>query len=82
MNRLHGLHRLAMLSAFMALFTTGCCHNLQEPLVKAMEDTVVAIEADVEAGIYKPDVHSKRTIKRLKDATTDARAVLDSDTEE
>ncbi len=25
MNRLHGLHWLAALSVFMALFTTGCC---------------------------------------------------------
>ena len=77
MNR---LCRLAMVSAVLAL--SGCCHNLQEPLVSSMEAVMIAIEADVEAGVYKPDVHSKRTIKRLKDATTDARAVLDSDTEE
>ena len=25
MNRLYGLHSLAMLSIFMALFTAGCC---------------------------------------------------------
>ena len=81
MIRLHGLHRLAMLSAFMALFTTGCCHDLQEPFVRSMETTMVAIEFDVTAGIYKPDAMALRTLDRAKRAIADARAVVDSDKE-
>ncbi|KKM69260.1 hypothetical protein LCGC14_1452550 [marine sediment metagenome] len=75
MNRLHGLHRLAMLSAFMALFTLslgGCAHNLQRSYVEAMEDTRMAVEADVQAGLYKPDARSDKTLKAWKDANEDA----------
>lgn len=75
MNRLHGLHRLAMLSAFMALFTLslgGCAHNLQRSYVEAMEDTRMAIEADVVEGLYRPDARSAKTLKKWKEANQDA----------
>lgn len=76
MNRLNGLHRLAMLSAFMALFTVGCSHNLQRPYVEAMEDTRMAIEADVQHGLYKPDARSAKTLKDWKDANEEAYKAL------
>lgn len=41
MRRLHGLHRLAMLSAFMALFTAGC-YSAPPEAVKHATDQVSA----------------------------------------
>ena len=41
MRRLHGLHRLAMLSAFMALFTVGC-YSAPPEAIKHAADQVSA----------------------------------------
>ena len=76
MNRLNGLHRLAMLSVFMALFITGCTTNLQRPYVDAMEATRLAVQADVEAGHYVLDRHSTKTLNEWKSANVDAAAAL------
>ena len=42
MNRLHGLHRLAMLSAFMALFTIslGGCYTAPPEGLDLIEDSI------------------------------------------
>ena len=83
MNRLFGLHRLAMLSVFFALFTLpGCCHNLQRPFVESMDETVKSIEKDIEHGLYKPDALSVETLTKAKKAVEDAKAVLASDGDE
>ena len=76
MNRLHGLNKLAMISAFLALFTIGCTHNLQRPYVESMEATRKAIVADVDAGLYKPDARSDATLAEWKAANVDAFKLL------
>ncbi len=63
-------------TAALALALSGCCHNLQGSFVQAMDDTMVAIEADVEAGLYKPDAASAETLLKAKTAIKDAKDVL------
>ena len=66
------------LFVFVMLSVTGCCHNLQESYVDSMEATYKAVQADVKAGLYKPDATSQQTLKSWKQANDDARKVLES----
>jgi hypothetical protein len=61
---------------------TGCCGSgLQKEYVGAMEATRRAVEADVDAGLYKPDARSRATLDRWKAANDDAAAALLADQE-
>lgn len=61
----------------MVLFIAGCASGLQESYVDAMETTYEAVQADVDAGLYKPDEHSKRTLEGWKKANESARKALE-----
>ena len=69
--------RTALACALIAT-ATGCQHNLQRPYVEAMEQTRVAIEGDVTAGLYKPDKYGRATLDKWATANTDAAAALDA----
>ena len=71
------LAKLALLTAALAL--PGCCTDLQRSYVDSMESTRKAIEADVTAGLYKPDATSRETLDRWKKANADADAALKVD---
>lgn len=75
------MKHLFQLSIITALLFTGCTHNLQEPLVEAVEATVDAIDLDIREGRYSPDPLASVTITRLRDAGKTARRVLDEDRE-
>jgi hypothetical protein len=68
-----------LIAALALLLATGCTHNLQRPYVEAMEATRVAVEADVEAGLYKPDERSRKTLADWKAANLDAFTVLETE---
>lgn len=63
----------------VVMLLSGCVHNLQRPFVEASKAFYEAVEADVEAGLYKPDKHSKATLDAYKQALKDADKVLESD---
>ena len=63
--------KLALLSVALAI-PTGCRHNLQRSYVESMEATRLAIEADVEEGLYKPDARSAKTLADWKEANEEA----------
>lgn len=60
----------------LALAATGCTSNLQRSYVDAMIRTKKAVDADVKAGLYKPDANSQRTLDAWAKANADAEAAL------
>jgi len=71
MTHLKTFARLALLSVALAI-PTGCAHNLQRSYVESMEATRKAVQADVKAGLYKPDARSAQTLADWKRANEDA----------
>ena len=63
--------------AFLCLLAAGCCTDLQASYVRAMEATRKAVEADVTAGLYKPDAASRRTLDGWKDSNAKAESALE-----
>ena len=65
-----------LILAALVVSLTGCCTDLQESYVSAMESTYSAVQADVKAGLYKPDAASTKTLDGWLKANTDARKAL------
>ena len=71
------LTTLAMSLCVMALpIAQGCSTNLQRRYVQSMEDTRIAVEADVTAGLYKPDALARKTLDGWERNNADAKAVM------
>ena len=64
MTRLHGLHRLAMLSAFMALFTG--CGSLHEDYVASDRETYIYAQPKLEEWAKQKNDPEWEEIVRIK----------------